>query len=96
MILSVISTSIYSQFCSKQGRLFSLLFIYGGIRYETGNTYGKRYSLTINNTTVNGFSTTEAKSPAVDGAELGTNVWGNKNYMTKDKLSVTIDGTKVY
>lgn len=63
---------------------------------ETGNTYGKRYSLTINNTAVNGFSTTEAKSPAVDGAELGTNVWGNKNYMTKDKLSVTIDGTKVY
>ena len=63
---------------------------------ETGNTYGKRYSLTINNTTVKGFSTTEAKSPAVDGAELGTNVWGNKNYMTKDKLSVTIDGTKVY
>ncbi len=63
---------------------------------ETGNTYGKRYSLTINNTTVNGFSTTEAKSPPVDGAELGTNVWGNKNYMTKDKLSVTIDGTKVY
>ena len=55
---------------------------------ETGNTYGKRYSLTINNTTVNGFSTTEAKSPAVEGAELGTNVWGNKNYMTKDKLSV--------
>ena len=63
---------------------------------ETGNTYGKRYSLTINNTTVNGFSTTEAKSPAVEGAELGTNVWGNKNYMTKDKLSVTIDGAKVY
>lgn len=63
---------------------------------ETGNTYGKRYSLTINNTTVNGFSTTEAKSPAVEGAELGTNVWGNKNYMTKDKLSVTIDDTKVY
>ena len=63
---------------------------------ETGNTYGKRYSLTINSTTVNGFSTTEAKSPAVEGAELGTNVWGNKNYMTKDKLSVTIDGTKVY
>ena len=73
---------------------------YGGVEnkaaIETGNTYGKRYSLTINNTTVNGFSTTEAKSPAVDGAELGTNVWGNKNYMTKDKLSVTIDGTKVY
>ena len=63
---------------------------------ETGNTYGKRYSLNINNTTVNGFSTTEAKSPAVEGAELGTNVWGNKNYMTKDKLSVTIDDTKVY
>ena len=63
---------------------------------ETGNTYGKRYSLTINKTTVNGFSRTEAKSPAVEGAELGTNVWGNKNYMTKDKLSVTIDDTKVY
>ncbi|MCU6772793.1 Uncharacterised protein [uncultured Bacteroides sp.] len=63
---------------------------------ETGNTYGKRYSLTIINTTVKGFSKTEAKSPAVEGAELGTNVWGNKNYMTKDKLSVTIDGTKVY
>lgn len=63
---------------------------------ETGNTYGKRYSLTINKTKVNGFSTTEAKSPAVEGAELGTNVWGNKNYMTKDELSVTIDGTKVY
>ena len=63
---------------------------------ETGNTYGKRYSLTINNTTVHGFSITEAKSPEVEGAELGTNVWGNKNYMTKDKLSVTIDGKKVY
>ena len=63
---------------------------------ETGNTYGKRYSLTINNTEVKGFSTTEAKSPAVEGAELGTNVWGNKNYMTKDQLSVTIDGTQVY
>ena len=63
---------------------------------ETGNTYGKRYSLTINETTVNGFSTTEAKSPYVPGAELGTNVWGNKNYMTKDKLSVTINSTKVY
>ena len=63
---------------------------------ETGNTYGKRYSLTINKATVNGFSTTEPKSPAVEGAELGTNVWGNKNYMTKDKLSVTIDGEKVY
>ena len=63
---------------------------------ETGNTYGKRYSLTINETTVNGFSVTEAKSQAVEGANLGTNVWGNKNYMTSDKLSVTIDGTKVY
>ena len=63
---------------------------------ETGNTYGNRYSLTINKTTVHGFSTTEAKSPAVEGAELGTNVWGNKNYMTKDKLSVTIDDMKVY
>ena len=63
---------------------------------ETGNTYGQRYSLTINNTTVNGFSTTDAKSSPVEGAELGTNVWGNKNYMTKDKLSVTIDGVKVY
>ena len=63
---------------------------------ETGNTYGNRYSLTINETTVNGFSTTAAKSPSVEGAELGTNVWGNKNYMTKDKLSVIIDGTKVY
>ena len=63
---------------------------------ETGNTYGNRYSLTINDATVKGFSTTEAKSPAVTGAELGTNVWGNKNYMTKDKLSVTIDGEEVY
>ena len=63
---------------------------------ETGNTYGKRYSLTINKTTVNGFDITEAKSDAVEGAELGTNVWGNKNYMTKDKLSVTIDDKKVY
>ena len=63
---------------------------------ETGNTYGKRYSLNIKNTTVNGFSITEAKSDPVAGAELGTNVWGNKNYMTKDKLSVTIDDKKVY
>ena len=63
---------------------------------ETGNTYGDRYSLNINKTTVSGFSITEAKSPEVTGAELGTKVWGNKNYMTKDQLTVTIDGTKVY
>lgn len=68
----------------------------GKAAIETGTTYGKRYSLTINETTVNGFSVTTPKKPAVEGAELGTCVWGNKDYMTKDKLSVTIDGNKVY
>ena len=63
---------------------------------EVGNTYGSRYSLTISETVVNGFAVTEAKSPFVDGTELGTNVWGNKNYMTKDNLNVVIDGTDVY
>jgi predicted ribosomally synthesized peptide with SipW-like signal peptide len=53
-------------------------------------------SIVMTNCTVNGFDTTEQKSNTYGGTNLGTNVWGNKNLLPEDRLSVTIDGVKVY
>ena len=58
----------------------------GKAAIEIGNDYNATYNLVVNNTAVNGFA---------DGMNTGTNLWGNKNSMDADHLSVTIDGTKV-
>ena len=48
------------------------------------------YTIVITDTTVNGF----AVNP--DGIPTGTTLWANKNSMPTDKLSVTVDGVKIY
>ena len=57
---------------------------------ETGKTYGQRYELIINNTTVNGF--------VVNPTGLSTNstLWANKHSMGTDVLNVVVDGVDVY
>lgn len=57
---------------------------------EIGNNYGKSYTLVVNNTVVNGYEINDK------GINTGTTLWANKNSMGTDKLSVTIDGVKVY
>ena len=57
---------------------------------EIGDDYGKSYTLVVNNTVVNGYAINNK------GIYTGTTLWANKNSMGKDKLSVTIDGVKVY
>lgn len=57
---------------------------------EIGNDYGKSYTLVVNNTAVNGYEINDK------GINTGTTLWANKNSMGTDKLSVTIDGVKVY
>ena len=57
---------------------------------EIGNDYGKSYTLVVNNTVVNGYEINDK------GINTGTTLWANKNSMGTDKLSVTIDGVKVY
>ena len=57
---------------------------------EIGNGYGKSYTLVVNNTVVNGYEINDK------GINTGTTLWANKNSMGTDKLSVTIDGVKVY
>ena len=57
---------------------------------EIGNDYGKSYTLVVNNTVVNGYEINDK------GINTGTTLWANKNSMGTDKLSVTIDGEKVY
>lgn len=57
---------------------------------EIGNDYGSSYVLIVNNTVVNGFAINN------EGINTGTTLWANKNSMGKDKLSVTVDGKKVY
>ena len=59
----------------------------GKAAIETGNDYDATYTININNCTVNGF---DANSVS------GSNVWGNKNSMTPDKLNVIIDNVEVY
>ena len=52
---------------------------------EIGNDYNKSYTLVVNNTTVNGYEINDK------GTVTGTTVWANKNSMTTENLSVTID-----
>ena len=58
----------------------------GKAAIEIGNDYKATYSLTITNSTVNGFA---------EGKNTGSKYWANKNNMNAAHLSVTIDGTKV-
>ncbi len=58
----------------------------GKAAIEIGNDYNATYSLTITNSTVNGFA---------EGMNTGSKYWANKDNMDAAHLSVTIDGTKV-
>ena len=57
---------------------------------EIGDDYGKSYVLVVNNTVVNGYEINDK------GINTGTRLWANKNSMRRDKLSVTVDGVRVY
>ena len=57
---------------------------------EIGNDYDKSYTLVVNNTVVNGYEINDK------GINTGTTLWANKNSMGTDKLSVTVDGVRVY
>lgn len=57
---------------------------------EIGNDYNKSYELIVNNTVVNGYEINDR------GINTGTTLWANKNSMPTDKLSVTVDGVRVY
>ena len=59
----------------------------GKAAIETGNDYDATYTININNCEVNGFDVNSVS---------GSNVWGNKNSMTPDKLNVIIDNVEVY
>ncbi len=75
----------------------------GGLINETkaaieaaANTATVKHTLIINTCTVNGFAVTKENATTHGGTNLGTNVWGNKNLMTAENLTVKIDGTEVY
>ncbi len=57
---------------------------------EIGNDYNKSYTLTVNNTTVNGYEINDK------GIATGTTLWANKNSMSTENLNVVIDGVDVY
>ncbi len=57
---------------------------------EIGNDYGKSYTLTVNNTVVNGYEINDK------GINTGSTLWANKNSMGTDKLTVTVDGVEIY
>jgi len=57
---------------------------------EIGNDYGKSYILNVENTVVNGYEINDK------GISTGSTLWGNKNAMATDKLTVVVDGTEVY
>ncbi len=59
----------------------------GKAAIETGNDYGVKYTININGCTVYGFDVNK---------QSGSNVWANKNSMSKDDLNIVIDGTEVY
>ncbi len=59
----------------------------GKAAIETGDDYDAKYTININNYEVNGFDVNSVS---------GSNVWGNKDSMTADKLNVIIDGVDVY
>ena len=58
----------------------------GKAAIEVGNDYNATYTLTVNNSTVNGFAA---------GKNTGSHLWANKNSMDAAHLTVTIDGAKV-
>ena len=58
----------------------------GKAAIEIGNDYSATYTLTVNNATVNGFAA---------GKNTGSKLWANKNNMSAQYLSVTINSTKV-
>ncbi len=62
------------------------------------SAYGNKanYTINMNKCTVNGFAVTVQESSTFGGTDLGTEVWGNKNLMTADRLNVFIDGKEVY
>lgn len=71
--------------------------ISGKAAIETGSDWTTdTKTIVINNCTVNGFDVTEQKSITYGGTNLGTNVWGNKNLLPETRLSVTVNGVKVY
>ncbi|MBQ7089597.1 MAG: hypothetical protein IJN82_00595, partial [Clostridia bacterium] len=57
---------------------------------EIGNDYDKSYTLTVNNTTVNGYEINDT------GISTGTTLWANKNSMPQTNLNVVVDGVDVY
>lgn len=57
---------------------------------EIGNDYSTSYTLTVNNTVVNGYEINDK------GTNTGTTLWGNKNAMSQDVLNVVVDGVDVY
>ncbi len=57
---------------------------------EIGNDYGKTYTVTVNNTVVNGYEINDK------GISTNTTLWANKNSMGTDKLNVVVDGVDVY
>ena len=59
----------------------------GKAAIETGNDYDATYTININKCTVNGFDVNSVSR---------SNVWGNKDSMTADKLNVIIDNVDVY
>ena len=61
----------------------------GKAAIEIGNDYNATYTLTVDNATVNGFTIN------VEGKNTGSKLWGNKNSMDAEHLTVIIDGTKI-
>ena len=57
---------------------------------EIGDDYGRIFTLTVTNTVVNGYEINDK------GTNTGTTLWGNKNSMSADRLTVIVDGVKVY
>lgn len=56
---------------------------------EVGNDYNATYTLTVNNTTVNGYEINDK------GIYTGTTVYGNKSSMDEEHLKVKVDGVDV-
>ncbi len=59
----------------------------GKAAIETGNDYDATYTININTCEVNGFDVNSVS---------GSNVWGNKNSMSEEKLNVFINNVEVY
>ncbi len=61
------------------------------------SAYGPaNYTVKISGCTVNGFSKTGKNGVPYEGDGYGTELWGNKNLMPKERLHVYVNGTQVY